>query len=135
LVKLKKSNRVNYWIAYRLPGGKQRFEKMTGEDAKSVEYARDVESKRRVQKREKRPIFEMFPQAQMTFQELTDWYLSLESIKEKRYYPILQFSLKKVNRILRMRIVGDIKPSELEDYRAKRKKEKQNQLLTKKSVP
>ena len=53
LVKLKKSNKINYWIVYRLPGGKQRFEKMTGENANSLEYARDVESKRRVQKREK----------------------------------------------------------------------------------
>jgi integrase len=123
LVKLKKSNKINYWIVYRLPGGKQRFEKMTGENANSLEYARDVESKRRVQKREKRPIFEMLPQAEMSFQELTDWYLSLESVKEKRYYPILQFSLKKFNRIFGTRIVADIKPSELEDHRARRKKE------------
>lgn len=96
---------------------------MTGENANSIEYARDVESKRRVQKREKRPIFEMLPQAEMTFQELTDWYVNLESVKERRYYPILQFSLKKFNRVFGMRIVGDIKPSELENYRAKRKKE------------
>jgi integrase len=96
---------------------------MTGENANSIEYARDVEGKRRVQKGEKRPIFEILPQAEMSFQELTDWYLNLESVKEKRYYPILQFCLKKFNREFGLRIVGDIKPSELENHRAKRKKE------------
>ena len=50
LDKAKKGKRINYWIAYRLPGGKQKFEKMTGDNANSIEYARDADGKRRVQK-------------------------------------------------------------------------------------
>lgn len=32
LVKAKRSRRVNFWIAYRLPGGKQEFEKVKDDD-------------------------------------------------------------------------------------------------------
>jgi integrase len=109
---------VNYWITYRLPGGKQKREVI----GTSIEEARDADGKRRVQKREHR-IFEILPEANMTFEELGNWYLNLESTKEKRYYPIFQMSLAKFNRIFGKRIVSDIKPSELEDYRAKRKRE------------
>jgi integrase len=122
LVRLKKSNKVGYWIAYRLPGGKQRFQKMTGENANKVEYAKDADGKRRVQKRENR-IFEILPESRMTFKELADWYLDLECVKERKYYPILQISLSKFNWVFGQRIVSDIKPSELEDYRAKRKRD------------
>jgi integrase len=118
LVKSKRSNRVRYWISYRLPGGKQSREYV----GNSIEEARDADGKRRVQKRENR-IFEILPEARMTFQELTDWYLNLESVKEKRYYSVLQISFSKFNRVFGKRIVSEIKPSELEDYRAKRKRE------------
>jgi len=61
----------------RLPGGKQRFEKMTGENATSLEFAKAADAKRKVQKRENR-IFDIKPEAKMTFQELTEWFLGLE---------------------------------------------------------
>ena len=118
LVKAKRSNKVRYWISYRLPGGKQTREYV----GLSIEEARDADGKRRGQKREHR-IFEILPEAKMTFQELTKWYVNLESVKEKRYYPILQISLAKFNKVFGNRVVADIKPSELEDYRAKRKRE------------
>ena len=70
LEKAKRSGKVKYWIAYRLPGGKQRFEKLTGERATSIEYARDAEAKRKVQRRENR-IFDIKPESKMTFQEGT----------------------------------------------------------------
>ena len=54
LAKLKRSKKLNYWITYRLPGGKLKFEKIKGEEATSLEYARDAEAKRKVQKRENR---------------------------------------------------------------------------------
>ena len=72
LDKIKRSNKVNYWIVYRLPEGKQKKE-MIGT---SIEEARDANAKRRVQKREKR-IFDVKLEARMTFKELTDWYLAL----------------------------------------------------------
>ena len=118
LVKLKRANKVNYWITYRLPGGKQKREVV----GTSIDEARDADGKRRVQKREHR-IFDIKPESKMTFQELTNWYLNLESVKAKRYYPILKISFAKFNHVFGNRIVADIKPSELEDYRAKRKRE------------
>jgi len=76
LDKAKRSKKVKYWIQYRLPGGKQRKEYV----GKSIEEARDADGKRRVQKRENR-IFEMLPEANMTFNELAEWYLNLKSVK------------------------------------------------------
>jgi hypothetical protein len=48
LEKAKRSGKVKYWIAYRLPGGKQRLEKLTGENAGSIEYAIAADAKRKV---------------------------------------------------------------------------------------
>lgn len=118
LIKSKKSNRLSYWITYRFPGGKQKWERI----GSSIELAKDAEGKRRVQKREKR-IFEILPEANMTFQELTNWYLNQESVKAKKYYWVLSFSLKTFNKEFGNRIVADIKTSELENYQAKRRNE------------
>lgn len=122
LVKLKRANKVSYWIAYRLHGGKQKFEKITGENANSIEYAKDVESKRKVQKRENR-IFDIKPEATMTFNELTKWYLDLEKVKGLSYYWVIGLSLKKFDSVFGNTVVQDIKPSMLENYQAKRKAE------------
>lgn len=122
LMKLKKSNKLNYWIAYRLPGGKQRFEKMTGENANSLEYAKDAEAKRKVQKRENR-IFDIKPETKMTFNELTKWYMELEKIKALAYYPTLKICLDRCNEEFGSMIVGQLKPADLENYQARRKRE------------
>ena len=84
LDKAKKSRKVKYWISYRLPDGKQRRESvdaMEGMNGYSIENARDALAKRQVQKRENR-VFEMRPSANMTFQELSGWYLSLPVVKK-----------------------------------------------------
>ena len=81
LVKAKRSKKVKYWISYRLPGGKQRRESI----GYSVEEARDAEGKRRSQKRENR-IFDMLPEAKLTFRELSVWYLNLKSVKRLASY-------------------------------------------------
>jgi hypothetical protein len=120
LEKAKRSGKVKYWIAYRVPGGKQRFEKLTGENATSVEYARAADAKRKVQKRENR-IFDIKPEAKMTFQELTNWYLGLEKVKGKAYFRTLQYNLASFNKVFGETIVRDIKPGALEEYQAKRK--------------
>jgi integrase len=118
LEKAKRSNRVQYSIVYWLPGGKQKRETV----GTSLEEARDADGKRRVQKRENR-IFDILPQAEMTFKELSDWYLKLESVKSKKYFWNLELCLMKFNRVFGTRIVSDIKTSELEDYQAKRMNE------------
>ncbi len=126
LDKLKRSKKVRYWINYRLPGGKQRRELVTMQgnpDACcSIEIARDADGKRRVQKRENR-IFDIKPETKMTFNELTEWYLGLEKVKSLASYSILQGYLKKFNSEFGNKIVGQIKPADLENLQAKRKKE------------
>jgi hypothetical protein len=82
LDKAKKSNRVKYWIVYRLPSGKQRKEyvgSFEGFNGYSIEDARIAEGKRKTQKRENR-LLDIKPDSKMTFNELTDWYLNLEKV-------------------------------------------------------
>jgi integrase len=118
LIKLKKSNKLRYWITYRLPGGKQRREYV----GCSIEEARDANGKRRVQKRENR-IFDIKPESRMTFSELKDWYLNLEKVKALSYYPILKICLNKFNSVFGDTVISQIKPADLENHQAKRKAE------------
>jgi integrase len=122
LEKAKRAGKLHYWIAYRLPGGKQKFEKLTGEHSTSIEYARDADAKRKVQNRENR-IFDIKPVAKMTFLELTDWYLDLEKVKSMAYFPTLKIYLKKFNSEFGNKIVNQIRVTELENLQAKRKAE------------
>ncbi len=121
LVKAKRSNRVRFWISYRLPGGKQKRESV----GFSIKEAQDAEGKRRSQKRENR-IFDVKPEANMTFNELTKWYLSLEGVKALARYYILKINLKSFNEEFGNRIVNTLKKVDLENYKAKRKKEGQS---------
>jgi len=117
LVKAKRAQKVRYWINYRL-NGKQRREPV----GFSVEEARDADGKRRSQKREGH-IFEIKPDTKMTFAELAEWYLGLESVKALASYWVIELSLKKFNSVFGDRIVRDIKPADLENYQANRKKQ------------
>jgi len=113
---LKRSKKVRYWIVYRVPGGKQRWEPV----GYSVEEARDAEGKRRGQKRENR-IFDIKPEAKMTYNELAGWFLDLEKVKTKAYYPTLKYNLASFNAEFGNVIVNQIKPADLENYQAKQK--------------
>ena len=118
LDKAKRGKRVNYWIDFRLPGGKQRREPI----GKSIEEARDADGKRRVQKREGR-IFDMLPESKMTFSELAEWYLNLNSVKRLVSYERVQVCLTNFNEVFGNRLVNTIKPVELEEYQDKREGE------------
>ncbi len=118
LVKAKRSNRVRFWISYRLPGGKQKRESV----GFSITEAQDAEGKRKVQKRENR-IFDVKPEAKMTFSELAKWYLNLESVKAKAYYKTLEINLVSFNKVFGDTKVKDIKKSDLENYQTIRKKQ------------
>jgi len=118
LVKAKKSQRVHFWITYRLPGGKQKRESV----GFSIKEAQDAEGKRRSQKRENR-IFDIKPDAKMTFDELANWFLDMEKVKAKAYYGTLKINLASFNKAFGETIVKDVKPSDLENYQAKRKAE------------
>ena len=116
LDKAKRSKRVKYWIQYRLPNGKQRKEFV----GNSIEEARDADGKRKVQKRENR-IFDMLASSKITFQELTNWYVSLEKVKALRYYKTVKIKLGIFNSEFGDIPVRNIQPADLEDYQLKRK--------------
>jgi integrase len=116
LVKAKRSKRVRFWIDYLVPGGKPRREAV----GYSIEEARDADGKRRGQKRENR-IFDIKPEVKMTFQEMANWFLDLESVKAKRYHPTLTINLSSFLAEFGNVIVSQIKPADLENYQAKRK--------------
>ena len=114
---LKRTGKAKYWIAYRVNGILRR--EVIG---CSLSEAKDAEGKRRVQKREKR-IFEILPESNMTFSELTEWYLGLATVKNLASYPTIEICLNKFNSELGNKIVSEVKPIDLENYQLKRKKE------------
>jgi len=118
LIKAKKARNVRYWIKFRLPGGKQRKEYV----GYSIEEARDADGKRRGQKRENR-IFDMLPASKITFDELSKWYLNLNSVKRLASYDRTEGALKYFNAHLGQYMVNQIKQTDLEDYQDKRKEQ------------
>jgi integrase len=118
LQKARKSERVKYHVTYRLPSGKQRRELV----GTSWTDAQALDGKKRAQKREGK-LFDVLPGAKMTFKELTDWFLSLEREKALVSYRRRCTTLKNFNTVFGETVVGNIKPVDLEDYQAKRKKE------------
>ena len=118
LDKAKRSRKVRFWIDFRLPNGKQRREPV----GYSITEARDAEGKRRSQKRENR-IFDMLPESKMTFNELTEWYLSLSSVKGLASFKNVRIYLNNFNKVYGDKIVGSIKPMDLEEFQTKRKKQ------------
>lgn len=57
----------------------------------------------------------------MTFQELTNWYLALEMVKVKAYFPTLKINLASFNAHFSRHVIGQISTIDLENYQAKRK--------------
>ena len=121
----KKSKKVKYHIVYRLPEGKQVWRALSSfEDCDpcSVSDARKVEAKFNVCKREnKLDVFDVRPEATMTFKELSEWYLKLEKVKALKSHVRTVIALNRFNERLGHKLVKDIKPVDLEDYQAARK--------------
>ena len=107
----KRSKKVRFWIVYRLPNKKQRWELV----GTSIEEAKDAEGKRRGQKRENR-IFDMLPESKMTFNELTEWYLNLKSIKKLATVNRIEIALNNFNRIYGNRQAVSLKLTDIEDF-------------------
>jgi integrase len=118
LIKAKRSERVRYWMNYRLPGGKQ-VRKIEGSGF-SLKDTMAAEGKTKALKVENR-ILDIKPEAKMTFNELTKWYLKLESVKAQARYSILKINLNTFNAVFGDTIVNRLKPADLENYQAKRK--------------
>ena len=118
LDKAKKSKRVKYWINYRFPGGKQKREVV----GYSISEARDALGKKMSQKREGR-LFDVKADTKMTFEKLTAWYLNLEKVKNKAYFPTIKFNLASFNNVFGQHILLTIQPVDLENYQETGKKE------------
>jgi integrase len=85
----------------------------------SIEEARDADGKRRVQKRGNR-IFDIVPEAKMTFSKLAGWYLELEKVKALSSYWRVQIALDNFNSEFGDLLVRDIGLSQVENYQQKR---------------
>jgi integrase len=118
LVKAKRSKRVKYYITYRLSGGKQRMEVV----GYSIWDARAAEGKRKAQKKENPKVLEMLATGKMTFSELTEWYLTLESVKKLATYDRIICTIKNFNRYFGAMCVSDLTLTDLENYQIKRKR-------------
>jgi integrase len=121
LDRAKRSKRVKYWIAYRLPDGLQRREIVNGEnlDPHSIEDARAFEAKRKVQKKEKR-VFDMLPESTMTFKDLSEWYLSLEKVKALVSFKTVRQYVNKFCLDFGDTIVRDLKLTDIENIQVRR---------------
>ena len=114
LDKAKRNGQLRYYIKYTLDK-KQRVEYV----GKSFEEARAAEGKRLGQKREGR-IFEMTPDAKLTFEDITGWYLELSSVKKLASYPRVNIALNNFNAVFGRRVAGTVLPIDLEEYQAER---------------
>jgi integrase len=123
----KRSRTIRYWINYRVPdgtpNGKQRreyvgnFEDM---DGYSIEDARTADAKRKVSKAEGRLMLDVLQQSKITFEELSEWYLDLQSIKSLSSYDRVKQAIGKFNEVFGEKKIGSIKPVDLENYQQKR---------------
>jgi integrase len=116
LDKAKRGQRVKYWIVYRLPDGKQRKEYV----GNSITDAQAADGERKSQKKRKQ-FFEMLPESSMTFKELSEWYLDLPKVKKLKDYNGTKIKLNNFNSVYGDKIVGTIKPIDLESYQMERK--------------
>jgi integrase len=122
LDKAKRSKRVRYWIDYRLPDGKQKREplsKFDDLDPYSIIDAQKALAKRTVQVKE-RTIFDVLIDIDLTFNELTEWYLSLKKVRKLKTLKRTKILLNKFNSVFGEHIVSDVNSIALENYQETR---------------
>ena len=118
LDKAKRSNRIKFYISYRLPGGKQRMEVV----GYSIEDARAAEGKRKAQKKENPKVLEILSDNKTTFSKLAEWYLNLESVKKLATYERVEICLNNFNKVFGDTKLSDLCLTDLEDYQIKRER-------------
>jgi integrase len=117
LDKAKKSGSLRYYIRYKLEK-KQRMEFV----GTSFDEARAAEGKRLGQKKEGR-IFDMLPDAKLTFAEIAEWYLNLSTVQQLVSLPRIKIALNNFNAVFGQRIAGSILPVDLEEFQKQRTKD------------
>jgi integrase len=86
---------------------------------RSIEAARDADSKRRVQRRENR-FLDILIDSKITFNDLSAWYCDLETVKHLDSYDRIKLAIKNFNAVFGNRRVNSIKPVDVENYQLKR---------------
>ena len=122
----KKNKRVRYHIVYR-QNGKQVWRSLSAFkdcDPYSVKDAKNVESKfNACRKENKLDVFDVRPEATMTFQQLSEWYLKQDKVQSLKSYDRIKGALDRFNERLGHMLVKDIKAVDIENYQVARKKE------------
>ena len=118
----KKNKRVRYWISYYYTdenGERKQKRESVGAfkdlDPYSIKDARDAESKRTVQKREK-DLFDLSSKSKITFKELTDWYTKLKKVKKLSSFNRVKLCLENFNTVSGDQQVNSLILTDLENY-------------------
>lgn len=121
LDKAKRSLRTPYYGSYRMPDGKQKRMYLSN----SIEEARALDTKFSSKKSEGRfsEVLDVLNTSKKTFNDLTQWYLGLASVKDLASYKDVRFNLNSFNSAFGNRPVNSIKVIDLEEYQIKRKEE------------
>jgi integrase len=114
LEQAKRSGRISFWVAYRVPGNRKKIY----QKCKTIEDARALDGKRKSQKKENRH-FEMLPESDTTFEELSKWYLGLEVVKGLKMIGALKIHSRIWNEQFGTLQVNKIKMSSIENFRTK----------------
>jgi len=107
----KKNGFVRYWIDYYQPNGKRRREAV-GFSLKDAQAA--------IEKKRTRDILD---ESSMTFDDLSGWYLKLDSVKALASFSIIGVYLRKFNAVFGSTVVGKILPEDLKSLVVKRRKQ------------
>jgi integrase len=120
----KRAKKIRYSIAYRDPNGKQKKKSLNklGLNPYSIKDAQDANAKIKVEKRENNKFFDLPPDTELTFKQLSKWYLKQEPVKELASFYIIEKKLDIFNSFFGDKIVADIKPVDLQNFQIKRKK-------------
>lgn len=130
LDKAKASQRVRYWISYYTPEGKKRTEsvgKFEDLDPFSITDAKAALSKRMVEKRERPELFDTPPKGDMTFSQLTEWFIPFEQDRvtageiTANYLKVKEINLNTFNATFGDTVVNNIQSQDLNHYKAIRK--------------
>jgi len=127
LDKLKRQKeKVKYWIDFRIPIGKDETGKTKYQSRReyigySKEDAKAADGKRKVQKKEKRH-FDMLPGTDLTFTELTAWYINLEDVKKLKSCDRIECAIGNFNKVFGNSIINAVLNTDLENYRLMRRK-------------
>lgn len=113
----RQKDKIKYWIQFYVKE-KQHRESV----GYSLEEAKDADSKRRVQVKENRYL-DIRQDAKLTFNDLSKWYLELDSTKALASYRVISLRLSRFNGKFSDTLLSDLKKTDIEGFQANLKGE------------